>query len=121
MNFCPKQHNVVFLALPGVNMIDLGGPIQAFSSCNELGLGGTTYELITASENGGLLRSSSGLEVQTRALSDLDPERIDSVIVPGGARPGAPPESRAISSWLAKHHGSFSRVCSVRTPPVLRS
>lgn len=115
MNVSPKQHSVVFLALPGVNMIDLGGPIQALSSCNELGLGDTIYDLTTASEFGGLLRSSSGLEVQTRALCELDPARIDSVIVPGGSLPGAPPESRAISNWLAKHHGSFSRVCSVCT------
>ncbi|RWR48272.1 helix-turn-helix domain-containing protein [Sinirhodobacter ferrireducens] len=62
-----------------------------------------------------LLTQSHSAEEQARALSDLDPARIDSVIVPGGARPGAPPESRAISSWLAKHHGSFSQVCSVCT------
>ncbi len=95
-------------------MIDLGGPMQAFASCNQEA-GEARYEIVTASAAGGPVRSGPGLALPTVAMGSLDPARIGTLIVPGGSAEGGPPEDRQLSAWLASHGGRAGRLCGVCT------
>ncbi|MXN18560.1 helix-turn-helix domain-containing protein [Pseudooceanicola sp. GBMRC 2024] len=99
-------------------MIDLGGPMQAFASCNAEA-GQELYRLVTASARGGPLRTGPGLMVETVAADTLDPAAIGTLIVPGGSTTGRPPQDRPLSAWLAAHGPRVGRLCSVCTGAFL--
>ncbi|MCD0453687.1 DJ-1/PfpI family protein [Actinocorallia sp. API 0066] len=97
---------VVFLLLPGVHLLDLGGPAQVFSSATALGF---PYTLHYVGE-GGTVPSHQGLPLATEAeWPELDPD--DLVLVPGwhGRRRMGPEAARR----LAAHHTAGGTVASV--------
>ncbi len=75
---------VVLLVYPGFVLLDFSGPLDALSLANEVSRLG--YQLTVASLHGGLVRSSSGVEIATEALPKTP---IDTLIVAGSL---APPE-----------------------------
>jgi len=82
------RRQVVLLVYPGFVLLDLAGPLEALSIASEMSE--QSYRLLVASFRGGLVRSSSGVEVATDPLP-LTP--IDTFII-AGAR--GPPEG----SWV---------------------
>lgn len=62
-------------------MLDAVGPLEAFANAAMIASGG--YEVEMVSQEGGLVRSSSGLTVATRPLSGARP--ADTFLVSGGA------------------------------------
>lgn len=113
------SHVVAFLISPGVNMIDLGGPMQAFSTCNTLAKRGTLYEIITASAQGGAVQTAPGLMLPTTAIAQIDPSNIDTLVVPGGSNGGQPPENNELAHWISANSARIGRICSVCTGAFL--
>lgn len=74
--------HVVILVYPGFVLLDLSGPIEALSIANQLY--GKNYLLTVASIGGGLVRSSSGVEVATERL---ERKSTDTFIVAGALGP----------------------------------
>ncbi len=99
-------------------MIDLGGPMQAFASCNAE-TRERRYDIVTASAAGGAVGSAPGLEIPTVGIGTLDPDSIGTLIVPGGGRLGQPPDDRRSVAWLAANGGRLRRLCSVCTGAFL--
>ncbi|MDB5484083.1 MAG: transcriptional regulator, AraC family [Caulobacteraceae bacterium] len=107
------SRRIVLIGYPGVQSLDLVGPLEVFSMVNRSGAP-VAYELILASEDGGEIICNSGLRLAGAvALADL-PGEIDTILVSGGdeaavrrARAGALP------AWLAASHGRARRVGSV--------
>ena len=57
---------VVLLSYEDMNLLDLAGPLQALATVNRRSNGQTpAYEPIVASAAGGLVRTGSGLAVET--------------------------------------------------------
>ena len=106
---------IVVLAFPGVNLIDLTGPLQVFDTADPTG---QTYRLVTVSEAGASVRTSPGLEVVTEPLDSLAGLTIDTLIVPGGL-PKAPFGHDGLIAWLAKHGAGARRLCSISTGALL--
>jgi transcriptional regulator GlxA family with amidase domain len=102
---------VVFLLVPGVHLLDLAGPAQAFDSAAGLGCG---YQLSYVGEQEDI-PSAQGLSV--RATTDwpaLGPD--DLIMVPGWRAPTLArtgPLSSASLGWLAGHHALGGAVASV--------
>lgn len=77
---------VALLAYEGFQILDLTGPAAVFESANYL-LNRPAYEIWTVAPEGGEVRSSSGVVVAARALSQPPGSRIDSFLIMGAAKP----------------------------------
>ena len=79
------QRNVVFLTHDGVGLLELAAMHKVFWESNRL-MAHTTrvgYELHTASEKGGLVKTLHGVTIDTVSLSTLIGVRIHTLILPG--------------------------------------
>src|SRR5471032_966577 len=112
----PKlPYRVVVLTHEHMNLLDLSGPVQALATASRQvgGNGKARYEVIVASVGGGLIMTSSGLQVMTVPLSALDALPIDTILAPGGCKGeefDSPPRLRA---------PTVRRLCSVCTGAFL--
>ncbi len=80
---CSNGRRVTFVIFPDALLIDLAGPLQAFEFAYARGGNKVAaYRTIVASPDGGLVRTSSGVQILTEALSSVEPS--DTVIVAGG-------------------------------------
>jgi transcriptional regulator GlxA family with amidase domain len=82
------MRQVVLVAFEGVQLLDIAGPADVFDAATRViagGAGGSGYTLTIASAGGGGVRASSGMRIEPDAdLAELDPEGIDTLLVPGG-------------------------------------
>ena len=122
---------VVMLSYDGVNLIDLGGPMQAFEAANRLlcaeagrtqrpsAPGAAPYELILASAKGGAVTTGPGIAVLTRPVRELEALRIDTLIAPGGSPKGEPVTPPELVAYIARQAPRIRRICSVCTGAFL--
>lgn len=80
-------HRVALIIFDGFQLLDMAGPASVYGAAND-GLGRGAYELIIASSQGGAIRSSCGLAVESVALAKVDPESLDSLFISGGEEEG---------------------------------
>lgn len=109
---------LVFLVYDDMNLLDLSGPLQAFSTANRINQsnGGTAmYETVVASVKGGSVSTSAGLSVETQPLASLDGRKVDTVITVGGCKSEEFFASLDLVSWIAHHAATVRRLCSVCT------
>lgn len=104
---------VVFVLLPGVHLLDLAGPAQAFHTAGSLG---HPYDLVyVAGAEPGEVLSAQGLPLAaTGEWPDLDPG--DLLIVPGWRAydlVAGPRLSRETAERLRAHHAAGGEVASV--------
>ncbi|MEU8659871.1 GlxA family transcriptional regulator [Actinoplanes philippinensis] len=103
---------VIVLVLPEVNLLDLGGPVQAFDAAAHLG---ADYRLEFAAVGAGEVRSAQGLH-----LAGLDPLPEtgpgDLVLVPGPRlRASGPDFPQTAVTWVRAAVHAGARVASVCT------
>ena len=102
---------IVFLLVPGLHLLDLAGPAQAFRTAADLGCG---YELHYVAERDNVL-TAQGLTV--RAQTDWPSLTADDlIIVPGWRSPmiaGTGALSAAVLARLARHHADGGAVVSI--------
>lgn len=108
------MQRVVFVVLPGVEILDLAGPVQVFHEANRcVGDSGGKYEVLTCSVQP-RVRTDQGLW-----LSDLtplpEPAPDDLVIVPGFGMAAFATLEPAVPAWLRAAHERGARVGSVCT------
>jgi transcriptional regulator GlxA family with amidase domain len=103
---------VALLAYPGVQTLDVAGPLDAFAAANEARP--ESYAFTTVSLTGAPLVAESGLKiVPDCALHAL--RGIDTLIVPGGSgvrRPGVAEETAEALRRLAPHCRRMVSVCT---------
>jgi transcriptional regulator GlxA family with amidase domain len=120
-----KPLRIVLLAYPGMNLIDLSGPLQAFATaCRQAPASAATmaslrYETLVVSAHGGPILTGAGLEVMTLPLAVLDGGVIDTLIVPGGSVGGVFHCEPLLVHWLERHARQLRRLCSVCTGAFL--
>lgn len=106
-----KTRSIDILLFDDVNILDVAGPVQAFSSANDDGL--NRYQLRYVSLDGGAVTSSCGLRLQADQVLEI--EAHHDLLVPGGRgvdRMLQRPELRKIlSGW--QRSGNSQRVISV--------
>jgi len=112
---------VVVLAHDDMNLLDLSGPIQTLFTASRLRAGDAPprYEVIVASEHGGLITTSAGPPVMTVALATLDDLPIDTLIAPGGCTGDVYTTSPRVVDWVRQRAPSLRRLCSVCTGAFL--
>ena len=91
MGHVPAPRSVVFVAVPGIQLLDLAGPLEVFDAANRLRERRgepAAYRTTIATPDGARIRTSSGVDLGAdAALGDVaagtDP--VDTVLVVGGS------------------------------------
>ena len=78
--------DIGFLVYPGFQILDLSGPLAAFQVAGRVAAG-EPYRLHVLSKEGGMVASSSGLQIVTQPAGR---HSFDTLIVTGGGAPGQP-------------------------------
>ncbi|MDI3283573.1 helix-turn-helix domain-containing protein [Polyangium sp. 15x6] len=106
---CANQPRLVlFVALPGMGLLDLTGPQTVFWAASRYmeALGRPGYTRRTVSLTGGLVCAAEGVALDTSPLAEFAAEEVDTIIVPG-----APEIEQALdcSAELARRLAEMSR------------
>ncbi|MBV8536853.1 MAG: AraC family transcriptional regulator, partial [Alphaproteobacteria bacterium] len=122
----PQSRRVVIVAFDGAQLLDIAGPLQSFATTCELfaGRGETAdprrpYDIVLVSGTGGPVRTTSGLVVETRPLSSLARQPIDTIIAVGGRGVHVAARDIKLVRWFARAAARARRVCSVCTGAFL--
>ena len=111
---------IVLLAFPGVNLLDVAGPAQVFTSATELYSTANeqpapAYAVTVASVRGGLTRTTSGLEINTVPISTLYCAPIDTLLIAGGHGSEAAGTAEEVVGWLYAVRPRVRRIGSICT------
>jgi transcriptional regulator GlxA family with amidase domain len=114
------MHQVLFIVYPGFELLDTVGPSAVFNSANRaLSQQGKPafYQIGLVSAAGGLVKSSSGIAVETMPISDLRKRQTRTILVAGAEREHirpmmGDPALRASLPALAMNAERFGSVCS---------
>jgi transcriptional regulator GlxA family with amidase domain len=108
------QRTVLVVLFDDVQSLDVSGPVEVFAGAESCTPG--SYEIRTASLDGGPVRTSSGLTlVPDLALADAGEPQL--LLVPGGA--GTRRADPRLVDWLRTHGPRASRLVSVCTGAIL--
>jgi transcriptional regulator GlxA family with amidase domain len=105
---------IAILALPGVQLLDVSGPLDVFAQAN-LEAGRTVYELQVIGCRRGPIDSSSGVRLLPDRVAGESDERVDTLLVAGAPHAAELPISSANLSWLrseATRARRFGSVCT---------
>jgi transcriptional regulator GlxA family with amidase domain len=115
-----NARNVLIVVYPGVQSLDLTGPLEVFVGAQQL-IATTSrfergYRVTVASLDGARpLHTSSGLEIVPGASLAEAPGPIDTLIVAGGGGSADASADEALLDWLRATAPSARRVASVCT------
>lgn len=111
----PKPRNVVIIALPGVQLLDVAGPLDVFAEAN-VQAGRGAYALMVAGAAPGPIRSSSGVCLMPDCTIGRGfQESIDTLLVAGCPNAGDVPADGVVIDWLRRRASKtrrFGSVCS---------
>jgi transcriptional regulator GlxA family with amidase domain len=118
-----KPRNVVIVAYPGVQSLDVTGPLEVFAGAQLLLEAASRqergYRVSVLSRDGQPLRTSSGLTIVPDARLRDAPDQIDTLIVAGGAGHRQAAEDRELVDWIAAACARARRTASVCTGAFL--
>lgn len=115
MNAKPKPRTIVIVAVPGVQLLDVAGPLDVFAEAN-VQAGYPAYVLFVAAAEPGAIRSSSGVRLMPDRIIDRDfQEPIDTLLVAGCPNAAEVPADGSLVDWLRRRTSRtrrFGSVCS---------
>jgi transcriptional regulator GlxA family with amidase domain len=120
--FSPNAVRVIdVLTYPAVQLLDVTGPIQVFSSANDIvaGAGGTRpYVLRVVSQGGHNVIATAGLALAAGPLTQTG-QALDTLLVAGGEGAEAAAENPVLVDWVRQRATEARRVASVCTGAFL--
>ena len=120
--FSPNAIRVIdVLTYPAVQLLDVTGPVQVFSSANDIvaGTGGTRpYQLRVVSEGGRDVTATAGVALAAGPLTEAG-EALDTLLVAGGEGVEAAAENPVLVDWVHQRATEARRVASVCTGAFL--
>ncbi len=118
-----KARQVVILAFPGVQSLDITGPLEVFAGAQTLlersHRAERGYEVKILSSDGKALTTSSGLRIEPHGSLAGTPRQIDTLIVPGGRGQRDAVNDTALIEWLITTSAKARRTTSVCTGAFL--
>ncbi len=118
-----KPRLVAIVIYPGVQSLDLTGPLEVFAGAQRL-IDATArnergYEVRVLSGDGQPLQTSSGLTVTPHGPLPASPARIDTLILAGGAGHADAAEDHVLLDWIVRASARARRTASVCTGAFL--
>lgn len=115
MNVKPKPRKIVIVALPGVQLLDVAGPLDVFAEAN-VQAGHQAYALLVAAAEPGPIRSSSGVRLMPDRIIDRGfQESLDTLLIAGCPNAADGPADGMVIDWLRRRASKtrrFGSVCS---------
>ncbi|WPP00948.1 GlxA family transcriptional regulator [Pseudomonas sp. HR96] len=109
-----QPRTIAILALPGVQLLDVCGPLDVFAEANR-SADRALYQLRVLGTRPGPIGSSSGARLMADAtLQDTD-EAIDTLLVAGCPDAAQRPVDAALTQWLQRRAPGLRRLGSVCT------
>ncbi|MFK4511266.1 GlxA family transcriptional regulator [Bradyrhizobium daqingense] len=109
----PKSRTVVIIALPGVQLLDVAGPLDVFAEAN-VQAGREAYVLFVAAAEPGPIRSSSGVRLMPDRIIDRGfQENIDTLLIAGCPNAADVPADGVVTDWLRRRAARIRRYGSV--------
>ena len=106
---------IEMLVFPGVQLLDVAGPLQVFATANDLAPGGgSLYRIVVVAAAPGLVAASSGLVLHAEGLPTGE-VAVDTLIIPGGAGVYAVADDQSMIAWTRNRAERARRVASVCT------
>jgi transcriptional regulator GlxA family with amidase domain len=106
---------VAIVALPGVQLLDVSGPLDVLAEANSRS-GGTPYELMVIAAEPGPIRSSSGVRLMPDHVIGVDAEmELDTLLIAGCPNAVDVPADGEVVDWLRRRAPvarRFGSVCS---------
>ena len=105
---------VAILALPGVQLLDVAGPLDVFAQAN-LESGSSSYLCRVIGLKSGPVQSSSGARLYADGVVNEQPERYDTVLVAGAPHISNLKPDPITQAWIrgaAKRARRFGSVCT---------
>ncbi|MET8430608.1 helix-turn-helix domain-containing protein [Nocardia sp. NPDC004860] len=109
-----RARKVVIVGYDGANLMDICGPMQAFSEAR-FDDGRRAYYLVLASEAGGPITTDTGVILDTVPLNTAAIRSIDTLLVSGGDLDGPPATTESLRTCLAKYVNRPRRLGSICT------
>jgi transcriptional regulator GlxA family with amidase domain len=112
----PRRPLVLFVAFPGMCMLDMAGPQTVFWCADRhMQLRGKPgYARHTVSLEGGLVPTLEGVPMHTEALAGFDPADVDTIVVPGAPNiEQVLVHAQPLVDWLRMASASVRRTTSV--------
>jgi transcriptional regulator GlxA family with amidase domain len=109
------MRSVALLVFPGVQALDVCGPMDVFAEANRFLLPGEHYRVELVSAGQGALRCSSGLRILPDRHIDDAREGSDLLLAAGGPRLGSEPLDEATHEWLrqaSREARRFGSICN---------
>ncbi len=123
MSNARRPRRIAILAFPGVQSLDIAGPLEVFTGADELIERSSRrergYEVCVLSRDGRPVQTSSGLTITPHASLSDAPAPLDTLIVPGGRGRGEAERDQPTIDWIAAAHRSARRTASVCTGAFL--
>lgn len=119
----PRLRQIAILAFPGVQSLDITGPLEVFAGAQTLveadGRVDRGYEVSIFSRDGAPLLTSSGLTITPHGDYHRTPARLDTLIVAGGAGSRDAARDLATVDWIVRASARARRTASVCTGAFL--
>jgi transcriptional regulator GlxA family with amidase domain len=110
-----KPRAIAILALPGVQLLDVSGPLDVFAEAN-VQSGRSAYELLVIAAGPGPIHSSSRVKLMPDRVIGVDADvELDTLLVAGCPNAAAVPAGARVVGWLrdrAPTARRFGSVCS---------
>jgi transcriptional regulator GlxA family with amidase domain len=123
MRDAANRRLIAIVVYPGVQSLDVTGPLEVFAGAQQLldaSSGGERgYDVHVLSRDGEPLRSSSGLGLIPHAKIPSRPPQIDTLIVAGGSGHAQACGDRPLLDWIARASKRSRRTASVCTGAFL--
>ncbi len=107
-----SSHQVAFLGFDQVQLLDLVGPLEAFSIANDL-LGKPHYQTQIISDAETFV-SDSHIRIHSDHLLTAAPS-MDTLFIPGGSGTRNPATQQPVNHWLEQHFDNLQRLVTVCT------
>ncbi|WP_210243475.1 GlxA family transcriptional regulator [Mesorhizobium sp. B2-3-5] len=109
-----EERHVVLAVYPGVSLLDLGGPLEAFRVFSEFGGDHRIrYKCTVVSSQGGQVATADGVPLVAQSIKSLYRVKIDTLIVPGAFLVDDVTRDVDLIKWVARTGPRCRRVCSV--------
>jgi transcriptional regulator GlxA family with amidase domain len=116
-----KSRDIVVVAFPAFQILDVTGPTEVFSQAARIvatSSSAPAYRIVVVAKRAGPMRSSSGVEIVTKSFSDA-PKRCDTLVVAGGLGTRRAVFDTRLIDWIHGAAGRARRVASVCTGAFL--
>jgi len=111
----PKKMTIAIMATPGVQLLDVSGPLDVFAEAN-VQAGTDIYQLRVVGSALGTIRSSSGVRLMPdMVIGQKLTEKIDTLLVAGAPNMAETPPDRRVVDWVrevARGVRRYGSVCS---------